>query len=63
MCPSWFGKPVRKLATERMPTACGARPVSSDARVGEHSGVTWKLVNRSPCAASASTFDVSMSEP
>ena len=49
--------------TERMPTACCARPVSSDARVGEQSGVTWKLVNCSPSAASRSTFGVSMSEP
>jgi hypothetical protein len=39
------GNPVRKLESVRMPTACWDRPVSSDARVGEHRGVTWKLVN------------------
>ena len=63
MWPSWFGKPVRKFDTARIPTACWERPVSNDARVGEHSGVTWKLVNCSPFAASASTLGVSMSEP
>jgi hypothetical protein len=52
-----------KFETERMPTACGARPVRSAARVGEHSGVTWKLVNCRPFAARASMFGVSMSEP
>ena len=45
MCPSWCGNPVRQLETPRSPTACWERPVSSAARVGEHSGVTWKLVN------------------
>jgi hypothetical protein len=38
MWPSWLGNPVRKFDTARIPTACGARPVSSAARVGEHSG-------------------------
>ncbi len=63
MWPSMLGKPVRKFDTARMPTACCDRPVSSEARVGEHSGVTWKFVNCSPSAASASMFGVSMSEP
>ena len=45
MCPSMLGKPVRKFDTARIPTACCERPVSNDARVGEHSGVTWKFVN------------------
>ena len=63
MCPSWCGKPVRKLAIDRIPTACCDRPVSNDARVGEHSGVTWKLVDCSPPASSASTWGVSMVLP
>ena len=58
-----FGNPVRKFDTARIPTACCDRPVKSDALVGEHNGVTWKLVNWSPPAASASTLGVSMSEP
>ena len=63
MWPSWCGKPVRKFDTVRMPTACWDRPVSSAARVGEHNGVTWKLLNCSLSAARASMFGVSMSEP
>ena len=45
MWPSWCGNPVRQLETPRSPTACCDLPVSNAARVGEHSGVTWKLVN------------------
>ena len=44
MCPRICGKPVLKFATERIPTVWWLRPVSSAARVGEHSGVTWKFV-------------------
>ena len=58
-----FGKPVLKFDTERMPTSWWLRPVSSDARVGEQSGVTWKLVYRSPPAARRSMFGVSIVEP
>ena len=61
--PIWCGYPVRKFDSVRRPTACCDRPVSSAARVGEHSGVTWKLVNCTPPAASRSTLAVSMSEP
>ncbi len=63
MCPSWWGNPVRKFDIALIPTACCDLPVSSDARVGEHSGVTWKFVNWSPPAARASMFGVSMSDP
>ena len=42
------GKPVFQLLTPRIPTSWWLRPVSSDARVGEHSGVTWKFVYRRP---------------
>ena len=44
MWPRMCGKPVLKLDTERIPTVWWLRPVSSAARVGEHSGVTWKFV-------------------
>ena len=57
------GKPVFQLLTPRMPTSWWLRPVSSDARVGEHSGVTWKFVYCSPFAASRSMFGVSIDEP
>ncbi len=39
-----FGKPVLKFEIDRIPTSWWLRPVRSAARVGEHSGVTWKLV-------------------
>jgi hypothetical protein len=63
MCPNWFGNPVSKFDRARIPTACWERPVSSDARVGEHRGVTWKFVNWSPLRANASMCGVSMSDP
>ena len=43
-----------------MPTLWWLRPVSSAARVGEHSGVTWKFVYCRPPAASRSMFGVSI---
>ena len=46
-----------------MPTAWWFRPVSRQARVGEHKGVTWKRLKRSPRAAIRSMPGVSMSEP
>ena len=46
-----------------MPTVWWLRPVSTHARVGEHSAVVWKFVNRSPLAATRSMFGVSMSDP
>ena len=55
-----FGKPVLKFETARMPTLWWLRPVSSAARVGEHSGVTWKFVYRRPSAARRSMFGVSI---
>ena len=58
-----FGKPVLKFEMQRIPTLWWLRPVSSAARVGEHSGVTWKFVYCRPLAASRSMFGVSMLEP
>ena len=57
------GKPDVMFDTARMPTVWWLRPVSSAARVGEHSGVTWKLVNRTPPAARRSAFGVCSVEP
>ncbi len=46
-----------------MPTLWWLRPVSTQARVGEHSDVVWKLVYRRPRSARASNVGVAMSEP
>ena len=46
-----------------MPTRWWLRPVSRQARVGEHTAVVWKLVKRSPRAARRSMLGVSMSDP
>src|SRR3954451_7961862 len=46
-----------------IPAACALTPVSNDARVGEHIGLTWKLVNRTPSAANRSRLGVSISPP
>ncbi len=63
MCPVMCGNPVFQLLTPRIPTLWWLRPVSSEARVGEQSGVTWKFVYWRPPDASRSMFGVSMSEP
>ena len=46
-----------------IPTRWWLRPVSRQARVGEHTAVVWKLVNRTPRAASRSMLGVSMFDP
>jgi hypothetical protein len=46
-----------------MPQLWWLRPVSTHARVGEHSAVVWKLVYRRPPAARRSIAGVAMSEP
>jgi len=51
------------LATEAIPTACDCRPVSKAALVGEHVGVTWKLLYLNPWSASQSVLGVCISEP
>src|SRR5271156_3863496 len=58
-----FGNPVSKLEIARMPTAWWLRPVSRQARLGEHRAVVWKPVNRPPPAARASVLGVSGVEP
>ncbi|MEZ5739820.1 MAG: hypothetical protein R3E68_10425 [Burkholderiaceae bacterium] len=44
MTPRQFEKPVSTLLRNRMPTEWWLRPVSRQARVGEHSAVVWKFV-------------------
>lgn len=46
-----------------MPTECALRPVSRQARVGEHIAVTWKFRYCAPPRASRSMCGVSISEP
>ena len=42
------GKPEANSAIVAMPFVVALRPVSSDARVGEHRAVVWKLPKRTP---------------
>ena len=44
MCPFEPGKPVVASQMHAMPTVVWLRPVSNDARVGEHSAVVWNWV-------------------
>lgn len=63
MPPRMCGKPVFQFDTPRMPTAWWLRPVSRQARVGEHSAVVWNPVDRNPAAAKRSMAGVASSEP
>ena len=45
------GKPDENSAMVAMPLVVALRPVSSDARVGEHRAVVWKLENTTPRSA------------
>ena len=55
---------AQSLAEQGAHVLLNARDAAAlEARVGEHSGVTWKLVNCTPPAASASMWGVSISEP
>ena len=45
------------------PTRWWFRPVSRQARVGEHTAVVWKFVRRTPRSARPSIAGVAMSEP
>ena len=46
-----------------IPTVWWLRPLSSAARVGEHSAVVWKRLSFSPPAASRSAFGVAHGPP
>jgi hypothetical protein len=46
-----------------MPLVWWLRPVRRQERVGEQSAVVWKFARRTPSAATASMFGVSMNEP
>ena len=46
-----------------MPLLVALRPVSSDARVGEHSAVVWKFEKCTPMSAIRRMFGVSTGPP
>src|ERR1700683_803606 len=50
-------------ARKPIPTAWWLRPVKKEARVGEHSEVTWNRLKRAPPAARASMWGVPTSDP
>ena len=60
---SYPGNPSARSMMRPIPTLWWLRPVSTHARVGEHSPVVWKLVNVRPPAASRSNVGVSMFDP
>ena len=51
MRPLQFGKPSVNSSMVAMPTVVALRPVSSEARVGEHSAVVWNWESRTPRSA------------
>src|SRR5687767_14986580 len=63
MCPLEPGNPVVASQMHAIPTVVWLRPVSRDARVGEHSAVVWNWVYRSPPSASRSIVGVRIGPP
>ncbi len=57
------GKPSVNSSTIAMPTVVALRPVSSDARVGEHSAVVWNCERRTPRSAMRLIVGISTSPP
>ncbi len=57
------GKPEANSAMVAMPLVVALRPVSSDARVGEHSAVVWKFENLTPMSAMRAMFGHSTGPP
>ena len=57
------GNPDANSAMVAMPLVVALRPVSSDARVGEHSAVVWKLANTTPALGDAAHVRASRTGP
>ena len=57
------GKPELNSAMVAMPFDVALRPVSSEARVGEHSAVVWKLEYRTPRVGEALMVGVCTGPP
>ena len=51
MRPLMPGNPSVNSSTMAIPTVVALRPVSKDARVGEHSAVVWNWVSLTPRSA------------
>ena len=49
--PLQFGKPSVNSSMVAIPTVVALRPVSNEARVGEHSAVVWNCDSRTPRSA------------
>ncbi len=63
MRPLQLGKPSVNSSMVAIPTLVGLRPVSSAARVGEHSAVVWNWVSRTPRSAMRLMAGISTSPP
>ncbi len=59
----YAGKPLENSPTEPKPTEWWLRPVSSAARVGEQSAVTWKRLYLRPPSPMRSKFGVEIAPP
>ena len=57
------GNPDANSAIVAIPFVVAFRPVSSEARVGEHRAVVWKLPNRTPRSAMRCIVGVLMGPP
>ena len=63
MRPLQFGKPSVNSSMVAIPTVVALRPVSSEARVGEHSAVVWNCDSRTPRSAIRLIAGMSTSPP
>ena len=61
--PLQFGNPSVNSSMVAIPTVVALRPVSSDARVGEHSAVVWNWDSRTPHSAIRLMFGMSTNPP
>src|SRR5215471_19569607 len=63
MWPFWFGNPADASVMHAIPLVVWLRPVSKQARVGEHRAVVWKFVYVNPRSAIRLIFGVSIRPP
>jgi hypothetical protein len=63
MRPLMPGKPSVNSSTTAIPTDVALRPVSRDARVGEHNAVVWNWVSRTPRSAMRDMAGISTRPP
>src|SRR6201992_2226751 len=61
--PLQLGKPSVNSSMVAMPTVVALRPVSNDARVGEHSAVVWNCDSRTPRSAMRLMVGISTRPP